>query len=186
MNYLRIVSIVFIVLLCPGYVWASGGGPLLLIFNASVFIVGQLWVVSVELFIYRRFVESSSQEAFEDVLITNLLSTVAIAFGLSSMIAAAGLAGSLLPGNAGFLLSAIGTWVYENAKYGKFAVFMALLWFVVLSVVTVYFEAWIYKRRWRKRDFIPSVNPIKLCWYANAVSHIGLFVAVLIIWHELL
>jgi hypothetical protein len=186
MMYSKIIFLTFTMLIFPAIVWASGGGPLILIFNSSVFIVGQLWIIGVEFFVYRRMVLSSKQQAFEDVLIINILSTVAIAFGLSSTIAAVGLVGSFLPGNAGVFLSAIGTWVYEGARYNRFSVYMALLWFMLLSVATVYFEAWAYKRRWRKRGFASSVNSTTLCWYANAISHAGLFVAVLAIWHELI
>ncbi|BBO91763.1 hypothetical protein [Desulfosarcina ovata] len=175
----------FIFLLSPTYVWA-GGGPLLLLFNSSVFIIGQLWIVGVEFLIYRRFINVSKKEAFVDVFKANILSTIAIAFGLPLIVVIAGLFGSFLPGKIGGILSAIGTWVYENGQYNKLAVYMSFFWFVLLFVVTVYFEAWIYKRRWSRRGFVYSVYPTTLCWYANAVSHTGLFVAILAIWHELI
>ena len=185
-NYIKIILFVFVLVFSPSCSWASGGGPLILIFNGSVFIVGQIWIVGVEFIIYRRLLVSSKQHAFGDVLVVNLLSTIAIAFILASIIAAGGLVGSFLPGDTGALISALGSWVYDNAKYGRLAVYMSLFWFIFLSVVTVYFESWVYKRRWRKRGFAPNVSSTTLSWCANAVSHIGLFVAVLVIWHELI
>lgn len=186
MNIQRILIFVFVILLSPTYVWASGGGPLLLLFNSSVFVIGQIWIIGVEFIIYRRLVKVSKQDIFGDVFSANIFSTLAVAFGLPLIIAFAGLACNFLPGNIGEVLSAIGTWVYENSKYNKLAVYMTLFWFALSFVVTVYFEAWIYRRRWRKRGFDSDMNPTTLCWYTNTVSHIGLLVAVLIIWRELI
>ncbi len=186
MNILKILLLIVFMILSPTFVYASGGGPLLLLFNSSVFILGQIWIMGVEYLIYRRLVMVSKQEAFGDIFSANIFSTFAVAFGLPLIIAFAGLAGNFLPGNMGEVLPAIGTWMYENSKYNKLAVYMTLFWFALSFVVTVYFEAWIYRRRWRKRGFDSDMNPTTLCWYTNTVSHIGLLVAVLIIWRELI
>lgn len=186
MNFVKILLLTFFVILSPSFVYASGGGPLLLLFNSSVFIIGQIWIMGVEFIIYRKLVIVSKQEAFGDIFSANIFSALVVAFGLPLIITFAGLAGSLLPGNIGEVLSAVGTWAYENGKYNKLAVYMTLFWFVLSIVATVYFEAWIYRKRWRKRGFYTNVSPVILCWYTNSISHIGLFVAILIIWHELI
>lgn len=173
-------------ILSPTFVYASGGGPLLLLFNFSVFIIGQIWIMGVEFIIYRRLVIVSKQEAYGDIFSANIFSTLVVTFGLSLLITLAGLVGSLVPGNLGEVLPALGTWVYENSKYNKLAVYISFFWFVLLTVATVYFESWIYRRRWRKRGFYTNVNPTILSWYTNTISHIGLFIAILIIWQELI
>jgi hypothetical protein len=186
MNFIRILLFIFFVILSPTFVYASGGGPLLLLFNSSVFIIGQIWIMGVEFIIYRKLVIVSKEEAFGDVFSANIFSTLVVAFGFSLIITFAGLVGSLLPGNIGQVLSAIGTWAYENSKYNRLALCMSLFWFVLSIVMTVYFEAWIYRRRWSKRGFYTNVSPAILAWYTNTISHIGLFVAILIVWHELI
>ncbi len=157
-----------------------------MLFNGSVFVIGQIWIIGVEFLIYRRMVSTSKQDAFWDVFSVNLLSTVAIAFGLPILIATIGLAGSFYPGHLGEIIPALGTWVYEKSRYSKLAVYMALFWFVLLFILTVFFEALIFRRRWKKRSFYPNITPLNLCWYTNALSHLGLFIAVLVIWRELI
>lgn len=186
MAFQKILLISFVVILSPATAWASGGGPLLLLFNSSVFIIGQIWIMGVEFLIYRKFVRISKQEALGDIFSVNIFSTLVVAFFLPLIIAVAGLAGNLLPGNISAVISALGTWAYDNSKYNNLALFMSFFWFSLLFVVTVYFEAWIYKRRWRKRGFVSDVNPITISWYTNSISHIGLLMAILAIWHELL
>lgn len=181
-----ILLITIAIVLTPSSVWASGGGPLLLLFNGSVFVIGQIWIIGVEFLIYRRMVSISKQDAFWDIFSANLLSTVAIAFGLPILIAIIGLAGNLFHGHFGELMLAFGTWVYENSKYSKIAVYMAFFWFVLLFILTVFFETLIFKMRWKKRNFLSNLNPLSLCWYTNALSHLGLLIAILIIWHELI
>jgi hypothetical protein len=168
---------------------ASGGGPLLLIFNLSVFIIGQIWIIGIEYLIYRRIIKAkgeSREDLFWDVVVVNAYSTIAVAFGVSFLIAVLGLAGNFMPGELGAIWTAISTWVYDKARYGKLSVYISFIWFLILFVLTVYFEAWVYTKRWVKREFKPEVKPIRLCWMGNTISHLGLFIAILIIWRELL
>jgi hypothetical protein len=181
-----IIFLLFAYLIFPDHAWASGGAPLLLLFNLSVFIVGLLWLVGIEYLIYRKMIDSSKAQAFWDVVAANIYSTIVVAFGIPLIIAVLGLIGGLVPGEIGKILSAIGTWVQDNAQYGKLAVYIAFLWFIGLFIVTVFFESWVFRKRWEKIDFDPKVKPVKLCLYCNAISHLGLFIAMVLIWHELL
>jgi len=186
MRLIVFLWIVFVTLVFADFARASGGGPLLLLFNLSVFIVGQIWIISIEFLIYRRMIKTSKEDAFWDVVTANIYSTIVVAFGIPVFIAALGIAGNFIPGELGAIWTAISTWIYDKAKYGKLSVYASLLWFFILFVLTVYFEAWIFIKRWRKREFSAEVKPIKLCWYSNAISHFGLFIAILIIWRELM
>lgn len=186
MNIIKILSLSFFQILSPTFVYASGGGPLLLLFNSSVFIVGQILIIPIELIVYRNLVIISRREAFRDIVSANIFSTLVVAFGFSLIITFLGLLGSFLAGNIGQVISAIGTWAYESSKYNKLAVYMSLFWFVTLFVLTVYFEAWIYRRRWNKRGFYTNVPSVRLSWYTNTISHIVLFIGILVIWHEVI
>jgi hypothetical protein len=185
-NLLKILFASIIISLFPNFVWASGGGPLLLIFNSSIFIVGQIWIMGIEFIIYRRLVMASRQEIFGDIFSANIFSTIAVAFGFPILVAAVGLIGNFLYGAIGEVLLALGTWVYKNSNYSRLAVQITLFWFAVSFVITLYFEAWILKKRWEKRNFAPGMKPTTLCWYTNTISHIGLLLAILVIWHELI
>ena len=178
--------IIFIIIFIPSVVLASGGGPLLLLFNSTVFIIGQVWIIGIELVIYTRMVKLSRKEAFKDILITNVLSTLLFAFIIPLIIAVIGLAGNFIPGSLGQIMAAIGTWVNEGSQYGRLALSISFFWFVLLYVATVFFEAKIIKRRWEKRSTLSNSNPVIISWYMNSVSYAGLLVAILVIWHELL
>jgi uncharacterized membrane protein YoaK (UPF0700 family) len=183
---MKIIFLLFYCIVFPDYAWASGGAPLLLVFNLSVFIVGLVWIFGIEYLIYRRMVDSSKSEAFWDVVTVNTYSTTVVAFGIPLIISFLGVVGSFIPGQTGKIISVVATLVQDNAQYGKLAVYMAFVWFAVLFVVTVFFESWLFRKRWSKRDFDPKTKPVKLCWYCNAVSHLGLLLAIVLIWHELL
>ena len=182
----RAVLIAGSLIVIPKLAHASGGGPLLLIFNASVFVVGQLWIVAVEYLIYKRFVCNSAKDAISDMVSINVFSTIAIAFFVPLIVAAIGIAGSFLPGDAGRVAAALGTWVCDGCRYNHIALAVTFLWFVLLFLMTVYFEALILKKKWTKRGLRPPISTARICWYTNSVSYLGLLVGILVIWSELL
>lgn len=184
-RFSEILQLFFFSLIAPSCAWASGGGPILLLFNGSVFIIGQIWIIGIEYFIFRRLLDDSKMEIFKDIVSANLQSTIMLAFILPFVIALVGLAGSFVPGQLGDLSLAIGTWVHDKSAYGKLPVYLAFVWFITLYFLTVIFEASIYRRRWKKRGYSPKVSPLNICFCTNTVSHMGLLIAILAIWHEI-
>ena len=163
----------------------SGGGPLLLLFNGSVFIIGQIWIIIVEFYIHYKKLKASKYVIFFDVLISTIFSTIVIAFGLPLIIALISLIGNFFPGVLGDIIISTGTWVFEGTVFNRYAIIISIIWYVVLFVITVYFEAWILRKRWMRRNFIPTIEPIKLSWLCNSFSHFGLLLGIFIIWNEL-
>ena len=182
LNILSILLLIFF----PSTANASGGGPLLLIFNASVFIIGQVWIVFVEYLIYMRFISLPAKTALKDIVVINIFSTISIAFIVPAAIAAVGVAGSFLPADIGKISAAFGTWVCDGCEYNRLALIAAFSWFLVLFILTVYFEAWMLKKRWKKDELNQQVSILKLSWYANSVSYLGLLIGILVIWSELI
>jgi hypothetical protein len=170
----------------PDFALASGGGPLILLFNLSVFVIGIVWIIAIESLIYWRLLSKKVKEVIWDVLIINIYSTLFIALGIPLLVAGlSALLGYVFKNEFGEFAMALGTWIYEKPTFGKLPVYMSFFWIIVLFVLTVYFEAYILRRRWAKRDFVSRVSPAKLSWLSNTLSYAGLLVAIFVIWREL-
>jgi hypothetical protein len=185
MKATKVASFVFILLILPSLAWASGGGPLLLFFHLSVFIIGQIWVITIEFSVFWRLLSIKKSEIFWDVFSMNIYSTLVIALGIPLILAGLSAAfGYIFQNEFGELIMALGTWVYQKPTFGKLPIYMSFFWSVGLFVLSVHFEAYILRKRWAKRDFASQVGPVKLCWISNTVSYAGLLIAILVIWRE--
>jgi hypothetical protein len=125
------------------------------------------------------------KDAFRDVLVVNIASTIVIAVGIPILIAGVSLCGNFLPGRTGELILAMGSWVYDKSRFARLAVSASLVWFFLLFIITVYFEALILKWLWNRRKSSPEVGAATLSWWSNSVSHLGIFVAILLMWSDL-
>ena len=160
---------------------ADGGAPLLLFINVPVFVIGFVWIILAEFVVYRRLIPTlAAKDALYDVAIVNLASTLAIGIGIPICLALVGLLGGLLPGTFGGILAAAGTWL-GNYSQARWAFLFTALWVPVSFVATVYFEAWCFKQRWKRRPFMRT-DANQVSWKLNAVSYTGLVVIGVLMW----
>ena len=167
--------------LLPSYAFADGGGPVLLIVNGLYFLYGCIAILLSEWLVYRYKGTLTWKDAFWDVLWVNVSSTLVIGLGFPLLIAALSGLGSLLPGELGTVVFALGTWVVgDNSPHPELVMPMTGLWLGVTFLLTVYFETWVVKKRWTKRGFEAPVKPLTLNWFANGVSYSGLVVLLML------
>ena len=170
------------VLLFPSVAWANAGAPLLLIVNFMAFVYGSVLIVAAETLIYKVLTKDSWKSALYAIFGVNLLSTIVIGLGIPLVI---GLVTALL----GFLLVlfwqdaadvamfVLGTWIYDGSPYigESYVTYIATgLWLFVLYILTVYFEAYLIRKLWRKRSFKSPVGALKLNIVTNSVTYAGL------------
>lgn len=168
-----------ILLLSPTVTFADGGGPLLLFINLFYFLFGSVAILGGEWLVYRYRGGLFWKNGFFDALIANFSSTVVVGFGLPFAIAALSASLGYLTHNVSEkisgLLIALGTWVVgDHPLYPKIALIMIPVWLIVTFLLTVRFEAWILQKRGKRRGEHPTITPLKLSWFSNSLSYLGL------------
>ncbi|CAH0535308.1 hypothetical protein VST7929_02919 [Vibrio stylophorae] len=179
---------IFIALLVAGFpsiAYANGGGPLLLFISGSAFICGQVWILLVETVLLNRASGLGGGTAFKHVFWANLVSTIIVGFGFPLALAIITGFGMALPEPYADYSSAIGTWLYDRAPYGKYLIYISMVWLFITFLLTIYCEKAFYNWYWRKVGFSPCFSIDKFIWQAHAVSYSGLLIMVLLMWHEL-
>ena len=158
---------------------ADGGAPLLLLVNLQLFLYGMILIIYEEWRIYKYMFDIKPGRAFADVLIINIASTVVIGFCVPLLIAIVSGIGSELGGEMGDYILASGTWVIgDNSPHPDIALIATGVWFIVTFFLTVYFELWVLKKMWKKREFNTANKFKKWSWTANIVSY-GTLVSIL-------
>ncbi|BDV43877.1 hypothetical protein GURASL_28000 [Geotalea uraniireducens] len=178
-----ISSFVALMLLTPSVALADGGGPLLLIFNFLAFLYGSVLIILVEWWVYCKFAGIPRKEAFWASLHVNIGSTLVVGFGFPFLLGVISVIGGFLPGNAGNISLAVGTWIFENIKYPKLTIAMTIFWLVVTFVLTVYYEKRLLTVRLVKREIESKIDLMKLSWYANGLTYTGLVLAFIVGWY---
>ena len=173
--------------LLPGPASANAGGPLLLIFNGMAFLYGSILIVLIEWGFYAWKARIPSKDALRDAFVVNLYSTVVVGLLFPLTIGTVSGVGMRLSGEAeaGHLFAAAGTWIYEGLKHPRLTFGFTLFWLAVTFVLTVFFEAWVAARRWRKRGVEPPVSARRLSWLCNSATYAGLFLVFLFGFGEL-
>ena len=169
--------ILFIIILLPSTAYANGGGPLLLFLNAGIFIVGQVWIIGAETYVYMNKAKLSRKESLFQVVGVNLISTIVVGLGFPFMLAVIGGIGSFLPEPVGPYFFLLGTWVVDKVPYDiELLPYVMGIGFLVTYFLTVYFEAWCLETYWNRRKIETAITAKNLSWYANTFSYIGLII----------
>ena len=179
----------FIILLLacfPVIAYANGGGPLLLFISGSAFIFGQVWILFIETFLFKKQSGLKAKIALKHVFLANLVSTIIVGLGFPLLLAIITAFGMELPHPYGGYVSALGTWIYDSAPYIKYLGYISLAWLFITFILTVFCEKAFYKWYWRKIGFNPSFSVNQFIWQAHAASYSGLLIIVLVMWHDLL
>ena len=166
-------------LLFPKTTYADGGGPLLLIINGMTFIYGGIVIIGVEWLIYVRWAKIPKSAAFVDALITNLVSTAVIGFGVPLFIAAiSGALSAVLPETIGSYAMAMGTWVYDGLPFPKVMWTSTIFWWITTFFLTIYVEKRVLMKRWKSRNYEAAWSARVLSWRSNAITYLGLFMII--------
>lgn len=149
--------------------------PLLLMVNYPAFVFGSVAIVLVEWWVHVKFGDLRARDALADVFWANLLSTVVVGLGLPVLIATAGSVARGLPGEAGRLAFAAGTWMFDGSSYARLTLGFTFAYLIVCYVLTVYFEARVVAWRWRARRAAPARSARALSWIGNSLTYAGVF-----------
>jgi hypothetical protein len=169
--------ITFLILAIPSYAHANGGGPILLYINFAAFVIGQVWILSAETFMYCKMLKIKPASAFAQVFKVNLVSTILVGLGLPFLLALITAFAMELPSPVGGVMSALGTWIYDSAPYIDYIWYITGAWFVVTLYLTVVCERWYIKKLWAKAGFNSSINIDTFMWQVHFVSYTGLILA---------
>jgi hypothetical protein len=173
----RLLITFLILFIIPSYAYANGGGPILLFINFAAFVLGQVWILSAETFMYCKMLKIKVGSAFIQVFKVNLVSTVLIGLGLPFLLAVITAFGMELPSPIGGVMSALGTWVYDSAPYIDYVWYITAIWFVVTLYLTVICERWYIQKLWAKTNFNAPINIDTFMWQVHFVSYTGLILA---------
>lgn len=176
MNFTKLIIFLTIILL-PSFAYANGGGPILLYINFAAFVFGQVWILSVETYMYSKWLKINPATAFRQVFHVNFISTLLIGLGLPFLLAIITGFAMNLPNPLGEIMSLLGTWVYESAPYMSYIWFVTGAWFIITLYLTVICERWYITKIWNKAGFICPVNINTFIWQVHAVSYTGLILA---------
>ncbi|MEH6420880.1 hypothetical protein [Pseudomonas sp. CGJS7] len=154
---------------------ANVGLPLLLTVNFIVFAVGGIAVVLVEWLAHIKLSGSRPGAALGDVFWANLLSTVVIGLPLPWLIAAASQIAAK-HNDAAALVLAAGTWSFDGFPDPRLSLGFTFAYLALCFVLTVYFEAWVIARRWRRRGAQPARSARALSWIGNGLTYTGLLI----------
>jgi hypothetical protein len=172
---LNTIFIICLIILLPAKAYANGGGPLLLILNAYIFVVGQVWIAGSETYVYKRNANLSLKESLKEVVLINLISTVVVGLGFPFILAVIGGIGSFLPEPIGPLFFLLGTWIVDKVPYDiNLLPYVMAVGFVATYFLTVFFESWCLNKYWKRKKIETTITAKKLSWYANSVSYGGL------------
>ena len=158
--------------------YANGGGPLLLIVNFMLFTYGQVWILSIETFLFQKvFRGAKFSVILKWVFLGNLASTLVGAL-LAPLVWAAifgFLGNSLWDSEVGKILFALGTWIAgDNSPHPNLAMAASVVGFVVAYFITVYIERRVFIRATNKGELPATEELLKYCYGVNAVSYAGL------------
>lgn len=174
----RLYLILFF-LLIPTVCFADGGGPILLIFNAYAFVIGQVWILLTE-FIYLLKIlmpdSLSKKEIFKITFVMNILSTLVGALLFPFLLALVTLPGVVyMHTKWGGLLMALGTWIAgDHSPYPQVAIGATVVGFIVTFILTVYIEHKYLKRLSLKKHIDLGTRLLKHCICFNIISYLGL------------
>jgi hypothetical protein len=177
--------LLFALLIFPLASFANGGGPLLLFISGSAFLVGQIWILGSETFVYCKSTDLDVWSAFQQVFVVNLASTIVVGIGLPFILAAITAAGMFLPEPLSDYASLLGTWAYEGIPYPNLLAPYTLVWLLITFWLTVLYERWHLSKIWAKSSYTPSIAISVLMFRAHIVSYTGLVLIILYMWGEL-
>ena len=147
----------------------------MLIINAYLFTLGQVWILFAEFFYLKRAWPNLNKAlVFKWTFFANLASTALGAILIPFLWAAIfGLLASI-PGveetDIGNIFWATGTWILgDNSPYGKLAMVVSGILFVATYFVTVLVEYRVFKR------FVVPIT-LKQCYIFNLISYSGLVI----------
>jgi hypothetical protein len=169
--------ILFLILFLPSNAYANGGGPILLYINFIAFVLGQVWILSAETFMYCKMLKIKPALAFVQVFKVNFVSTILVGLGLPLLLALITAFAMELPSPVGGVMSAFGTWIYDSAPYIDYIWYITAAWFVVTLYLTVICERWYIKKLWVKTNFTSPININTFMWQVHFVSYTGLILA---------
>lgn len=176
----------------PAIAAADGGGPIFIFAGPVVFLVAQVWIISVEVLVLHRLVPSLSWgNAFKDVFDANLRSywqvglLVPIAVSVGGLLLAWAVGGFLqlvglpaLGSSLGSTIVGFAGWVLNDRVAVAALPYGLVTWFVITFFLSVRVEAKVLQRKWHDRGFTSTVTPIRASWIVNAASYAGLSVGI--------
>ncbi len=155
---------------------------MLCVFNFSTFFAGIAFIVVIEFLLYKKMMPNNYKGLFGDVLYVNLWSFLFF-LGGSILIPLAFSIGTFFKNKAGLYCLSIGTWVSDNSAFPNLAIIAVFFWDFILFLIIIYFEAFLLKKRWRKRNEI--ANSLKISIVINTSSSAFFILLGLIIWNEI-
>ncbi len=175
----KIVLPTIILLLVPAICFADGGGPILLIFNAYAFIIGQFWIILTEFIYMCRLLKQSGLSKKEIIKITfimNILSTAVGALLFPFLLALVTLPGVFyMQTKWGGLLMALGTWVAgDHSPYPEIAIGVTVVGLIITFLLTVYIEYKYLKKMFLKKQIEFGDKLLEHCIFFNIISYSGL------------
>jgi hypothetical protein len=160
----------------------DAGGPLLLIINLYLFILGQVWIIISEYIYLTEFVFKNKLSNLKIFLLTfemNLTSTIIGAFLFPLFLALIGYIGLKEFDNTTFgnILSGIGTWIIgDHTPYPTLVFISTLIGFIITLILTVFIENKIffkyqlqYLNETKKQILIKTI-------IMNSISYSGLII----------
>jgi len=170
-----------LLLLIPSICVADGGGPILLIINGLVFLMGQVWILISEYsYLYFLFKKLSLPKIkiFKATVVMNVLSTLIGAILFPLALAVVTFPGTLYSKSRwGGLLMASGSWVAgDSSPFKQVAIGAAIVGFVITYFLTVWIEYRYLDKWFRRHEIVVPGNFLKHCFMLNGVSYLGLII----------
>jgi len=176
-NSLYFVVCLFALLLATSAsAFADGGGPLLLIANAYIFTLGQIWIIGIESILINRYLENHTYKKALAITVTiNFVSTIlgAIALPLMFAVITGYLSSSLenVDKNLSDYIFAFGTWIAgDNSPKVELAKMMTIVGFLITYFLTVWIEYKVLIKYLNKSNVSIPKNLLSFTFKLNGVS----------------
>ncbi len=179
-----ILTFIAYMMLLPEIAHASGGGPLIVLFNTSGHVVSFVCIVFVEYLLITRLFGIKYKNLLIDMIKVNAISLVAVNILIPLLVSVVSALGSIMPGENGNFIAAIGTWVFDRQVHTKLAIAMSFVWYLALYILTSILEAKLLTSRWKKAELNIDVNIRRISFSINTISHLLVLSVIVAIWWE--
>jgi hypothetical protein len=187
-SILVFLMVLLSILLLPMDANAAGGGPLLLIFNGSGYLLCFLFSIAIEYFVLSLVWNKIRKKLLCIVVAMNIVSALVVGLILPVIIAVIGAILSSQYHGSGHIIMAASTWFVEGAELNHISPWAALALFWLLFPVVIYVEyrvLCVMKGYFSKTSVEPTIQ-LPTVFKANLFSNILVFLTIVLVWDDLL
>lgn len=182
---LDICFIIVILLLISQRAYASGGAPLIVLFDFSGYLVGFLVIVFIESLVFSYYTNIKLPKSIKKITLVNIKSTLLIYVLFPVIISFFGIIGSFLPSNLGKLFLSLGTWVLDGFELNRLSLKITFFWLAISFILSVFLEYYYLKKIFHNRT-INTKDVLKLSAIMNSASNFTSIIIIILFWKEII